>query len=165
MSEKLNKVSSRITQPRSQGASQAMLYATGLTCEDMDKAQVGIASMWWQGNPCNMHLNDLADQIATGVRESDLIPMRFNTIGVSDGISMGTEGMSYSLQSRDLIADSIETVMGGQWYDALVTWIALALASSKAVTHFCLSTSEEALKVTAVRIFAKRRTPQGDTQQ
>ena len=70
MSEKLNKVSSRITQPRSQGASQAMLYATGLTREDMDKAQVGIASMWWQGNPCNMHLNDLADQIATGVRES-----------------------------------------------------------------------------------------------
>ena len=121
MSEKLNKVSSRITQPRSQGASQAMLYATGLTRKDMDKAQVGIASMWWQGNPCNMHLNDLADQIATGVRESDLIPMRFNTIGVSDGISMGTEGMSYSLQSRDLIADSIETVMGGQWYDALVT--------------------------------------------
>ena len=121
MSAKLNKVSSRITQPRSQGASQAMLYATGLTHEDMDKAQVGIASMWWQGNPCNMHLNDLADQIATGVRESDLIPMRFNTIGVSDGISVGTEGMSYSLQSRDLIADSIETVMGGQWYDALVT--------------------------------------------
>tara|TARA_A100000164_G_scaffold146808_2_gene130367 strand:- start:13642 stop:15336 length:1695 start_codon:yes stop_codon:yes gene_type:complete len=121
MSEKLNKVSSRITQPRSQGASQAMLYATGLTREDMDKAQVGIASMWWQGNPCNMHLNDLADQIASGVRESDLIPMCFNTIGVSDGISMGTEGMSYSLQSRDLIADSIETVMGGQWYDALVT--------------------------------------------
>ena len=120
MSEKLNKVSSRITQPRSQGASQAMLYATGLTREDMDKAQVGIASMWWQGNPCNMHLNDLADQIATGVSESDLIPMRFNTIGVSDGISMGTEGMSYSLQSRDLIADSIETVMGGQWYLSLI---------------------------------------------
>jgi len=98
-----------------------MLYATGMTREDMDKAQVGIASMWWEGNPCNMHLNDLADQIATGVREADLIAMRFNTIGVSDGISMGTEGMSYSLQSRDLIADSIETVMGGQWYDALVT--------------------------------------------
>ncbi len=121
MSEKLNKVSSRITQPRSQGASQAMLYATGMTRADMDKAQVGIASMWWEGNPCNMHLNDLAGQIATGVREAGLISMRFNTIGVSDGISMGTEGMSYSLQSRDLIADSIETVMGGQWYDALVT--------------------------------------------
>ncbi|MBT5818378.1 MAG: dihydroxy-acid dehydratase [Proteobacteria bacterium] len=121
MSEKLNKVSSRITQPRSQGASQAMLYATGMTREDMDKAQVGIASMWWEGNPCNMHLNDLAGRIATGVREAGLISMRFNTIGVSDGISMGTEGMSYSLQSRDLIADSIETVMGGQWYDALVT--------------------------------------------
>lgn len=121
MSEKLNKVSSRITQPRSQGASQAMLYATGMTRADMDKAQLGIASMWWEGNPCNMHLNDLAGQIATGVREAGLIAMRFNTIGVSDGISMGTEGMSYSLQSRDLIADSIETVMGGQWYDALVT--------------------------------------------
>ena len=121
MSEKLNKVSSRITQPRSQGASQAMLYATGMTRADMDKAQVGIASMWWEGNPCNMHLNDLAGQIATGVREAGLMAMRFNTIGVSDGISMGTEGMSYSLQSRDLIADSIETVMGGQWYDALVT--------------------------------------------
>ena len=121
MSEKLNKVSSRITQPRSQGASQAMLYGTGMTREDMDKAQVGIASMWWEGNTCNMHLNDLAERIGEGVTEAGLVSMRFNTIGVSDGILMGTSGMRYSLQSRDLIADSIETVMGGQWYDALVT--------------------------------------------
>ena len=121
MSDKLNKVSSRITQPRSQGASQAMLYATGMSRADMGKPQVGIASMWWEGNPCNMHLNDLAARIGEGVNDAGMISMRFNTIGVSDGISMGTEGMSYSLQSRDLIADSIETVMGGQWYDGLVT--------------------------------------------
>ncbi len=121
MTNKLNKVSSRITQPRSQGASQAMLYGTGMDEADMDKPQVGIASMWWEGNTCNMHLNDLARRIGEGVRNEGMIGMRFNTIGVSDGISMGTEGMSYSLQSRDLIADSIETVMGGQWYDALVT--------------------------------------------
>ncbi len=117
----LNRFSSRITQPPSQGASQAMLYATGLTGADLQKAQVGIASCWYEGNPCNMHLNDLADEVKRGVTEADLIGMRFNTIGVSDGISMGTDGMSYSLQSRDLIADSIETVMGAQWYDALVT--------------------------------------------
>ena len=121
MSRKLNKVSCRITQPRAQGASQAMLYATGFTRDDMDKAQVGVVSNWWKGNPCNMHLNDLAIKICDGVEDSGMLGMRFNTIGVSDGISMGTEGMSYSLQSRDLIADSIETVMGGQWYDALVT--------------------------------------------
>lgn len=121
MTNKLNKISSRVTQPRSQGASQAMLYATGLTREDMDKAQVGIASVWWEGNPCNMHLNDLAAHVRNGVQESGLIGMRFNTVGVSDGISMGTRGMSFSLQSRDLIADSIETVMGGQWYDGLIT--------------------------------------------
>ncbi|MGU9957087.1 MAG: dihydroxy-acid dehydratase [Arenicellales bacterium WSBS_2016_MAG_OTU3] len=119
--EKLNKISSRITQPRSQGASQAMLYATGMTESDMDKAQVGIASIWWEGNPCNMHLNDLGAMIKAGVEETGMIGMRFNTIGVSDGISMGTEGMSYSLQSRDLIADSIETVTAAQWYDGLIT--------------------------------------------
>lgn len=117
----LNRYSSRITQPASQGASQAMLYATGLTNDDLQKAQVGIASCWYEGNPCNMHLSDLADQVKEGVTEADLIGMRFNTIGVSDGISMGTDGMSFSLQSRDLIADSIETVMGAQWYDGLVT--------------------------------------------
>ncbi|HAB11533.1 MAG TPA: dihydroxy-acid dehydratase [Planctomycetaceae bacterium] len=117
----LNRYSARITQPRSQGASQAMLYGTGMTEADMNKPQVGIASVWYEGNTCNMHLLELAAAVKAGVSESDLVGMRFNTIGVSDGISMGTEGMSYSLQSRDLIADSIETVMGGQWYDGLVT--------------------------------------------
>ncbi len=116
----LNKYSRRITQVKSQGASQAMLYGTGLTEADMDKAQVGIASVWYEGNTCNMHLNDLAAKVKEGVVAAGLLGMRFNTIGVSDGISMGTEGMSYSLQSRDLIADSIETVMGAQWYDALI---------------------------------------------
>ena len=77
--------------------------------------------MWWEGNPCNMHLLDLAGEIAAGVRDAGMVPMRFNTIGVSDGISMGTDGMSYSLPSRDLIADSIETVMSAQWYDGVVT--------------------------------------------
>ncbi|CEG69443.1 Putative Dihydroxy-acid dehydratase [Rhizopus microsporus] len=119
--KKLNKYSSVITQPKSQGASQAMLYATGLTEEDMNRAQVGISSVWYEGNPCNMHLLDLATEVKKGVQEAGLIGYRFNTIGVSDGISMGTRGMSYSLQSRDLIADSIETVMGGQWYDANIS--------------------------------------------
>jgi dihydroxy-acid dehydratase len=120
MSQSLNKYSARVTQRKSQGASQAMLYGTGLTEEDMKKAQVGIASMWYEGNTCNMHLNDLAQHTKQGVTAANLVGMRFNTVGVSDGISMGTEGMSYSLQSRDLIADSIETIMGGQWYDALI---------------------------------------------
>ena len=116
----LNKYSSRITQPASQGASQAMLYGTGMTEEDMQKPQVGIASVWYEGNTCNMHLLKLAEKVKEGVEAAAAVGMRFNTIGVSDGISMGTEGMSYSLQSRDLIADSIETVMGAQWYDALI---------------------------------------------
>jgi dihydroxy-acid dehydratase len=120
MTSPLNKYSARLTEPKSQGASQAMLYATGLTDTDMKKAQVGIASVWFEGNPCNMHLLDLAAKVKEGVQEAGLVGFRFNTIGVSDGISMGTEGMSYSLQSRDLIADSVETVMGGQWYDGLV---------------------------------------------
>jgi dihydroxy-acid dehydratase len=117
---KLNKFSARITQPPAQGASQAMLLGTGLSLDDLNKAQVGIASVWYEGNTCNMHLNDLAACVKEGVVASDLVGMRFNTIGVSDGISMGTDGMSYSLQSRDLIADSIETVMSAQWYDGLV---------------------------------------------
>ena len=116
----LNRYSSRITQPASQGASQAMLYATGLQPADMDKPQVGIGSVWYEGNSCNMHLLDLAADVKQGVEASGAVGMRFNTVGVSDGISMGTDGMSFSLQSRDLIADSIETVMGAQWYDALV---------------------------------------------
>lgn len=120
-SSKLNKYSSVITQPKSQGASQAMLYATGLTDADMAKAQVGIASVWFEGNPCNMHLLRLAEKVKEGVQAAGLVGMRFNTVGVSDGMSMGTDGMSFSLQSRDLIADSIETVMGGQWYDANIS--------------------------------------------
>jgi dihydroxy-acid dehydratase len=121
MSVKLNRYSSRITKPKSQGASQAMLYGTGMKRADMEKAEVGIASVWWEGNTCNMHLNDLAARAKEGVDGAGLMGLRFNTIGVSDGISMGTEGMSYSLQSRDLIADSIETVVGAQWYDGLIT--------------------------------------------
>lgn len=116
----LNRYSSRITQPRSQGASQAMLLGTGLQPADLDKPQVGIASMWYEGNTCNMHLNTLAAKVREGVVADGMVGMRFNSIGVSDGISMGTEGMSYSLPSRDIIADSIETVMHAQWYDALV---------------------------------------------
>ena len=117
----LNRFSSRVTQPKSQGASQAMLFGTGLTSDDMVKPQVGIASMWYEGNTCNMHLDQLAAEVKEGVEAAGMVGMRFNTIGVSDGISMGTEGMSYSLQSRDLIADSIETVMEAQWYDANVS--------------------------------------------
>jgi dihydroxy-acid dehydratase len=98
-----------------------MLYATGLSEADMHKPQVGISSVWYEGNPCNMHLARLAEKVKQGVQEAGLVGMRFNTIGVSDGISMGTEGMSYSLQSRDLIADSIETVTCGQWYDANIS--------------------------------------------
>lgn len=121
MDKKLNKYSSRITEPKSQGASQAMLYGTGLDAETIHAPQVGISSMWYEGNTCNMHLLDLAQKVKEGVVAAGLVGMRFNTIGVSDGISMGTDGMSFSLQSRDLIADSIETVMGAQWYDANIS--------------------------------------------
>ena len=121
MTEAINRISRRITQEASQGGSQAMLYATGLTPADMEKAQVGIASMWYEGNTCNMHLDRLAALVKEGVEEAGMVGMRFCTIGVSDGISMGTDGMSFSLQSRDLIADSIETVMSAQWYDANVS--------------------------------------------
>ena len=120
MSSQLNKYSSRITQPKVQGASQAMLYGTGLTSDDMNKPQIGIGSVWYEGNTCNMHLDQLAAEVKQGVVECGMVGMRFNTIGVSDGISMGTDGMSYSLQSRDLIADSIETIMSAQWYDACI---------------------------------------------
>ena len=119
--KKLNKYSSRITEPKSQGASQAMLYGTGLTAQEMTQPEVGISSVWWEGNTCNMHLNDLAAIVKKGVVKAGMVGMRFNTIGVSDGISMGTYGMSYSLQSRDIIADSVETVMNAQWYDANIS--------------------------------------------
>ena len=118
---KLNRYSATITRPPSQGASQAMLFATGLQPDDLNKAQVGIASVWFEGNPCNMHLLHLGLTVQEGVEAAGLVGFRFNTIGVSDGISMGTAGMSYSLQSRDLIADSIETVMAAQWYDGNIS--------------------------------------------
>ncbi len=121
MKEDLNKYSRRLTQQTSQVGSQAMLYGIGLTDNDMKKPQVGIASMGWEGNTCNMHLNDFAKLVKKGVTDAGLIGLIFHTIGVSDGIAMGTEGMKYSLPSRDIIADSIETVMGAQWYDALIT--------------------------------------------
>ncbi|KAJ3081858.1 hypothetical protein HDU99_004456 [Rhizoclosmatium hyalinum] len=116
-----NKFSSRITQPKAQGASQAMLHAVGLSEVQLGYPQVGISSVWYEGNPCNMHLNDLAAAVKKGVEQRKLVGLRFNTIGVSDGISMGTEGMGYSLQSREIIADSIETVMKAQWYDANIS--------------------------------------------
>lgn len=117
----LNKYSKTFTQDPTQPAAQAMLYGIGLTDADMEKAQVGIASMGYDGNTCNMHLNDLAQVVKKGVWESDLVGLIFNTIGVSDGMSNGTEGMRYSLVSRDIIADSIEAVCGGQYYDGLIT--------------------------------------------
>ena len=119
MSE-LNKYSKRLTQDETQPAAQAMLYAIGLSEEDMNKAQVGIVSTGWEGNPCNMHLNDIAKEVKKGVLSEDLIGLIFHTIGVSDGISMGTSGMRFSLPSRDIIADSIETVASAQWYDGVV---------------------------------------------
>jgi dihydroxy-acid dehydratase len=116
----LNKYSKTITQDITQPAAQAMLYGIGLTEEDLKKAQVGIVSMGYEGNTCNMHLNDLAKDVKKGVWDADLVGLIFNTIGVSDGMSNGTEGMRFSLVSRDVIADSIETVMGAQWYDAMI---------------------------------------------
>jgi dihydroxy-acid dehydratase len=117
----LNKYSKRVTQDDSQPAAKAMLHAIGLTKEDLDKPFVGIASTGYEGNPCNMHLNDLALEVKKGTEKANLVGLIYNTIGVSDGISMGTPGMRYSLPSRDVIADSMETVVEGMSYDALVT--------------------------------------------
>ena len=117
---KLNKYSATITQDESLPAAQAMLYGVGLRDEDFDKAQVGIVSTGYEGNTCNMHLNGFAQRVKDSVQMNHLIGLIFHTIGVSDGMSMGTKGMSYSLPSRDIIADSIETVVGAQWYDAVV---------------------------------------------
>ena len=118
--KELNKYSKIITQDVTQPAAQAMLYGIGLTDHDLKKAQVGIVSMGYEGNTCNMHLNELAKLVKQGVWDNDLVGLIFNTIGVSDGISNGTDGMRYSLVSRDIIADSIETVCGAQYYDALI---------------------------------------------
>jgi len=118
---KLNKYSQRVTQDPTQPAAQAMLHAIGLTDNDFQKPFVGIASTGYEGNPCNMHLNDLAQKIKTGIDQANLVGLVFNTIGVSDGISMGTPGMRFSLPSRDVIADSVETVVQAMSYDAVVT--------------------------------------------
>ena len=117
----LNKYSRRVTQDETQPGAQAMLHAAGLSPDDLKKPQIGIASTGWEGNPCNMHLNALASKIKAEVQKQDLIGLVFHTIGVSDGISMGTAGMRYSLPSRDIIADSIETVVGAQWYDGVIS--------------------------------------------
>lgn len=116
----LNKYSKTVTQDPTQPGAQAMLYGIGLTDEDLKKPQVGIASMGWDGNTCNMHLNDLAKVIKEGVWDKEMVGLIFHTIGVSDGIANGTPGMRFSLVSRDIIADSIETVCGAQYYDALI---------------------------------------------
>ena len=117
----LNKFSKEVTQDDSRPAAQAMLHAIGMDEDDLKKAQVGIVSTGWEGNPCNMHLNDLAKDIKKSVSATeDLIGLIFHTIGVSDGISMGTSGMRFSLPSRDIIADSIETVASAQWYDSII---------------------------------------------
>jgi dihydroxy-acid dehydratase len=115
-----NKYSKHVTQDPTQPAAQAMLHALGLTTEDLKKPQVGIVSTGWEGNPCNMHLNDLAVNIKSNIDRDELIGLIFHTIGVSDGISMGTAGMNFSLPSRDIIADSIETVASAQWYDGII---------------------------------------------
>ena len=117
----LNKYSRTITQDSTQPSSQAMLHGVGLSVADLNKAQVGIASSGYEGNPCNSHLNDLAKLVKSGVQKEELIGLIFNTIGVSDALSMGTTGMRFSLPSRDIIADSIETVVSAQWYDAVIT--------------------------------------------
>ncbi len=118
--QRLNRFSSVITQDKTHGAAQAMLYGAGLKPSDMDKPQIGIVANWFEGNPCNMHLGDLGAEVKKSVEEAGLVGLRFHTIGVSDGISMGTRGMSYSLPSRDIIADSIETVLSAQWHDGCV---------------------------------------------
>jgi dihydroxy-acid dehydratase len=118
---KLNSYSSQVTEPKSQGGSQAILLGVGLSEDDLSKPQIGISSVWYEGNTCNMHLLSLSEAVKEGVLEAGMVGFRFNTIGVSDAISMGTRGMCYSLQSRDLIADSIETVMSAQWYDGNIS--------------------------------------------
>lgn len=120
MANEINKYSKTLTQDITQPAAQAMLYGIGLTDEDLKKAQVGVVSMGYDGNTCNMHLNELAQIVKKGVWENDLVGLTFHTIGVSDGMSNGTDGMRYSLVSRDIIADSIEAVCGAQYYDGVI---------------------------------------------
>lgn len=117
----LNKYSKTLTQDPTQPATQAQYYGIGFTEEDFSKAQVGIASMGYDGNTCNMHLNDLAEIVKDGVKKENLVGLMFHTIGISDGMTNGTDGMRYSLVSRDIIADSIEAVCAGQYYDGVIT--------------------------------------------
>ncbi|NJB85210.1 dihydroxy-acid dehydratase [Lewinella marina] len=179
----LNQYSRNLTNNPEQPAARAMLYGIGLTDADMDKAQVGIVSTGWEGNPCNMHLNDLAAEVKAGVNEeSELLGLIYHTIGVSDGMSMGTDGMRYSLPSRDVIADSIETVAGAQWYDGLVTvvgcdknmpgaMIALCRLNRPAILVYGGTISpgcykEEKLDVvSAFEVLGKYRTGQVDQEQ
>ena len=121
----LNKFSKTVTQDPTQPAAQAMLHGIGLTSKDFSKPFVGIASTGYEGNPCNMHLNDLAKLVKQGTLNQEMVGLIFNTIGVSDGISMGTPGMRYSLPSRDIIADSMETVVQAMSYDGLIRWLAV----------------------------------------
>jgi len=116
----LNKFSRTLTQEITNPAAKAMLYGIGLTSEDMNKAQIGIASTGYEGNPCNMHLNGLSVHVKKGIQENGMVGLIFHTIGVSDGMTNGNDGMSYSLPSRDIIADSIENVVGAQWYDGVI---------------------------------------------
>ncbi|KAJ6499130.1 dihydroxy-acid/6-phosphogluconate dehydratase [Mycena sanguinolenta] len=118
---KLNKISAAITQNKARGSAQAMLYAVGFTETDMDKPQIGISPIWWEGNPCNSHLMDLAKHVKDGCKDEDMVGLIFNTIGISDAITMGTDGMRYSLPSRDIIADSIESVVMAQHYDGNIS--------------------------------------------
>ena len=117
----LNKYSKNVTQDPTQPAAQAMLHAIGLSEEDLSKPLIGVGSTGYEGNPCNMHLNTLSTHVKQGIQETDSVGLIFNTIGVSDGISMGTYGMRYSLPSRDIIADSMETVVQAMNYDGLIT--------------------------------------------
>lgn len=117
----LNRYSSELTQNKIRGGAQAMLYAVGLTEEDMNKPQIGISPIWWEGNPCNSHLLDLAKQVKDGCAQESMVGLIFSTIGISDAITMGTDGMRYSLPSRDIIADSIEAVVKGQYYDGNIS--------------------------------------------
>jgi hypothetical protein len=144
MAKELNKYSKNVTQDPTQPASQAMLHAIGLSKEDLKKPMIGIGSTGYEGNPCNMHLNDLAKEVKFGVQKANLTGLIFNTIGVSDGISMGTFGMRYSLPSRDIIADSMETVVQAMNYDGLVTIVGCdknmpgALSSNPSPSSFWL---------------------------
>lgn len=183
MAQELNKYSKNVTSNPEQPAARAMLFATGMTEADMEKAQIGVVSTGWEGNPCNMHLNGLAEQVKQGINaEEGVLGLIYHTIGVSDGISMGTDGMKFSLPSRDVIADSIETVAGAQWYDGLVTvvgcdknmpgaMIALSRLNRPAILHYGGTISPGCYEddkldvVSAFEVLGKYRTGQVDKKR